>query len=101
SGRRARQVRGCGRGRSSQVRYDDPHAARSGKLKGRSMSRLAVYPGSFDPITRGHEDLIHRGLVFADRIVIAVAASVGKAPLFTLEERVALARSTMGSDARI
>lgn len=65
------------------------------------MSRLAVYPGSFDPITRGHEDLIHRGLVFADRIVIAVAASAGKAPLFTLEERVALARNTMGNDARI
>jgi pantetheine-phosphate adenylyltransferase len=65
------------------------------------MSRLAVYPGSFDPITRGHEDLIHRGLTFADRIVIAVAASAGKDPLFTLEERVALARNTMGNDSRI
>ncbi len=65
------------------------------------MARLAVYPGSFDPITKGHEDLIHRGLVFGDRIVVAVAASAGKAPLFTLEERVALAKAAVGTDARI
>ncbi len=65
------------------------------------MSRLAVYPGSFDPITRGHEDLIHRGLVFGDRIVVAVAASAGKAPLFNLEERVALAKAAVGADPRI
>jgi pantetheine-phosphate adenylyltransferase len=65
------------------------------------MSKLAVYPGSFDPITRGHEDLIHRGLVFGDRIVVAVAASAGKSPLFTLEERVALAKAAVGNDPRI
>ena len=65
------------------------------------MAKLAVYPGSFDPLTRGHEDLIHRGLVFGDRIVVAVAASAGKAPLFTLEERVALAKAAVGGDARI
>ncbi len=65
------------------------------------MSKLAVYPGSFDPITRGHEDLIRRGLVFGDRIVVAVAASAGKSPLFTLEERVALAKAAVGGDERI
>ena len=65
------------------------------------MSRLAVYPGSFDPITRGHEDLIRRGFVFGDRIVVAVAASGGKAPLFTLEERVALVKACVGDDPRI
>ena len=43
------------------------------------MARLAVYPGSFDPITRGHEDLIRRGFVFGDRIVVAVAGSATKA----------------------
>lgn len=64
-------------------------------------ARLAVYPGSFDPITRGHEDLIRRGLVFADRIVVAVAASAGKAPLFSLEERVALVKAAVGTDPRI
>ena len=65
------------------------------------MTRTAVYPGSFDPITRGHEDLVRRGLVFADRVVVAVTTAGGKAPLFTLEERVALARTTLGDDPRI
>jgi len=65
------------------------------------MSKLAVYPGSFDPITRGHEDLIRRGFVFSDRIVVAVAESAGKTPLFTLEERVALVKACVGDDARI
>jgi pantetheine-phosphate adenylyltransferase len=65
------------------------------------MTRLAVYPGSFDPITKGHEDLIQRGLVFGDKIVVAVAASGGKAPLFSLEERVALAKAAVGNDPRI
>ncbi len=54
------------------------------------MTRVAVYPGSFDPITRGHEDLIRRALTFADRVIVAVAVNVAKQPLFTLEERVAL-----------
>jgi len=65
------------------------------------MSRIAVYPGTYDPITRGHEDLIVRGLRFADRVIVAVAAQGGKAPLFTLEERVALAKAALGSDPRL
>ena len=65
------------------------------------MNRIAVYPGSFDPITRGHEDLIRRGFSFADRVIVAVADGAGKAPLFTLEERVALARAAVGDDPRI
>jgi len=56
------------------------------------MNRTAVYPGSFDPITKGHEDLIHRSLGFVDRIVVAVAVNVAKQPLFTFDERVALIR---------
>ena len=54
------------------------------------MTRVAVYPGSFDPITRGHEDLIRRALTFADRVIVAVAVNVAKQPLFTLEQRVGL-----------
>ena len=54
------------------------------------MTRIAVYPGSFDPITRGHEDLIHRSLAFADKVVVAVAINIAKQPLFSLQERVAL-----------
>jgi pantetheine-phosphate adenylyltransferase len=54
------------------------------------MSRIAIYPGSFDPPTRGHEDLIRRCLVLADRVIVAVAENVAKEPLFTVPERVAL-----------
>ena len=56
------------------------------------MNRVAVYPGSFDPITKGHEDLIHRSLGFVDRMVVAVAVNVAKQPLFSFDERVALIR---------
>jgi pantetheine-phosphate adenylyltransferase len=51
------------------------------------MENIAVYPGSFDPITNGHIDLLERGLKIFDRIIIAIAANPGKSPLFTIEER--------------
>ena len=60
-----------------------------------SGSRIAVYPGSFDPITHGHEDLIRRSLAFADRVIVAVAVNVTKQVLFTLDERVALIREAV------
>jgi len=63
--------------------------------------RTAVYAGSFDPITRGHEDLVRRSLAFVDRIVVAVATNISKQPLFTLEERVAFVRVAVGDDPRI
>lgn len=65
------------------------------------MSRVAVYPGSFDPITHGHEDLIRRSLSFADRVIVAVAANSTKAPLFTLEERVRLAETVLAAEANV
>lgn len=55
----------------------------------------AMYPGTFDPITRGHEDLIRRCVRLFDRVVVAIAASPRKAPLFTLEERVGLAQEVL------
>src|SRR2546429_9680049 len=57
--------------------------------------RVAVYPGSFDRVTRGHEDLIRRAKSFADRVIVAVAVNVAKQPLFTLDERVALIRQAV------
>jgi pantetheine-phosphate adenylyltransferase len=56
------------------------------------MSTLAVYPGSFDPLTNGHVDIILRGARLFDRIIIAILVNAEKAPLFTLEERVEVAR---------
>lgn len=55
----------------------------------------AMYPGTFDPITNGHHDLVRRAAVIFDRVVLAIAANPGKAPLFTLEERVELAREVL------
>ncbi|MEJ2041682.1 MAG: pantetheine-phosphate adenylyltransferase [Reinekea sp.] len=55
------------------------------------MSRTVVYPGTFDPITLGHMDLIERGLRNFDKVIVAVAASPKKQPLFSMEERVHLA----------
>ena len=64
-------------------------------------SRIAIYAGSFDPITRGHEDLIRRSLEFVDTLIVAVATNVSKAPLFTIEERVALIRSSLAGEPNV
>lgn len=56
---------------------------------------IAVYPGTFDPFTRGHEDLVRRGSRLFDKIIVGVAQSRGKTPLFTLEERVEIAREVL------
>lgn len=58
-------------------------------------SRIAVYPGTFDPLTNGHLSLIRRGCTIFDRIVVAVANDTPKTPLFTIEERVAMAREVL------
>src|SRR5262245_665120 len=63
--------------------------------------RLAVYPGSFDPLTNGHVDIILRGARLFDRIVIAVLMNVGKAPLFAADERVAMARDVFSGQANV
>lgn len=59
------------------------------------MRRRAVYPGTFDPITRGHEDLVRRAAQLFDHVVVAIAASRVKNPFFTLEERVAMAQEVL------
>lgn len=63
--------------------------------------RIAIYAGSFDPVTRGHEDLMLRSLEFVDRLVVAVASSSSKQPLFSLEERVELIRRSVAGEKRI
>ena len=60
-----------------------------------SSKNIAVYPGTFDPLTRGHEDLVRRAAKLFDRVVIAIAASQSKNPWFTLEERLAMAREVL------
>jgi pantetheine-phosphate adenylyltransferase len=57
----------------------------------------AVYPGTFDPLTRGHEDLVRRAALLFDGVILAIADSRAKRPFFTLEERVAMANEVLGS----
>ena len=55
------------------------------------MTRNAVYPGTFDPITNGHADLVRRAARLFSRVVVAIAANPGKTPMFTLDERIEMA----------
>jgi pantetheine-phosphate adenylyltransferase len=62
---------------------------------------LAVYPGTFDPITNGHVDILRRSLKLFDRVVVAVAENVRKTPLFTLDERRTMIAEALGGDPRL
>jgi pantetheine-phosphate adenylyltransferase len=59
------------------------------------MKRNAIYPGTFDPITNGHQDLVRRAASIFDRVIVAIAANPNKAPMFPLETRVDLARRVL------
>jgi pantetheine-phosphate adenylyltransferase len=56
----------------------------------------AVYPGTFDPLTRGHEDLVRRASTLFDSLVLAIADSKAKRPFFTVDERIAMAKEVLG-----
>jgi len=56
------------------------------------MNKIALYPGTFDPITNGHYDIIYRALGLFDEVIVAVAASHDKKPMFTLEERIEMTK---------
>ena len=62
---------------------------------------IAIYPGSFDPITNGHLDIITRGLEVFDELIVAVARNSEKTGLFTIEERLAMIRETVGDNPRL
>src|ERR1039457_3851601 len=65
------------------------------------MATRAVYPGTFDPLTRGHEDLVRRAALVFEELVVGVADSRGKQPFFTLEERVGMARDVLSCYANV
>ncbi len=65
------------------------------------MTRLAIYPGSFDPITNGHVDIVRRALAMFDKVVVAIANNLRKAPLFSVEERKAHIVSAIGGEPRV
>ena len=61
------------------------------------MSRVAIYPGSFDPVTNGHLDIIQRGASLTDHLIVAVARNAGKSPLFSIEQRIDLLTQEIAS----
>lgn len=63
--------------------------------------RIAIYPGSFDPLTNGHLDIILRGLTVFDRLVVAVAENARKRTLFSADERVRMIRSVLAGEPRV
>jgi pantetheine-phosphate adenylyltransferase len=65
------------------------------------MTNIGIYPGSFDPVTLGHEDIIRRSLQLVDHVVVAVAVNLVKEPLFGLEERVALLETVMQDEPTV
>jgi pantetheine-phosphate adenylyltransferase len=64
------------------------------------MPRIALYPGSFDPVTNGHIDVVRQAARLVDRLVVAIGVHPGKAPLFSAEERTAMLEETCGPIAR-
>jgi pantetheine-phosphate adenylyltransferase len=64
------------------------------------MQRTALFPGSFDPVTNGHLDLVRQAARLADRLVLAIGTHPGKAPLFSTQERLAMLEETCGELAR-
>jgi pantetheine-phosphate adenylyltransferase len=65
------------------------------------MAITAIYPGTFDPVTNGHVDLVRRATRLFDRVVVAVAASAPKQPLFALDERIELAKTVLAEFERV
>ena len=61
------------------------------------MARTGIYPGTFDPVTNGHMDIISRAIRVVDKLIIGVAVNAGKGPLFSLDERVAMVTHQIGS----
>jgi pantetheine-phosphate adenylyltransferase len=59
------------------------------------MPRIALYPGSFDPVTNGHLDVVRHGVTLCDRLIVAVGVHSGKKPLFTTEERLKMVREVI------
>ena len=60
------------------------------------MPRIALYPGSFDPVTNGHLDVVRRAVTLCDRLIVAIGVHPGKKPLFSTEERLAMVRDVFG-----
>lgn len=75
----------------------------TGKKKGEGweMGKVAIYPGSFDPLTYGHIDIVERALEIFDKVILAIAHDAEKKPLFTVEERVEMAKAIFKDNPKV
>lgn len=67
----------------------------------RARSLVAIYPGSFDPLTNGHLDIIHRAALLADRLIVAILSNTSKQPLFSVDERLSMIRESTSKIANV
>lgn len=63
--------------------------------KEKTMERIAVYPGSFDPVTNGHVDIVKRGAMLFDKVIVAIMLNIGKKPLFAVDERIEMLKDSL------
>src|SRR5438552_16271353 len=85
-------IAGAGAGRQ-------PCPPARGRLEG-LMPRIALYPGSFDPVTNGHLDVVRHAVTLCDRLIVAVAVNSSKKPLFSTDERLAMLQEVCGPIAQ-
>jgi pantetheine-phosphate adenylyltransferase len=74
---------------------------KSKRGEGKDMGKVAIYPGSFDPMTYGHIDIIERALEIFDKVIVAVAVNEEKRPLFSVEERLQMVRAFFNDTPRV
>lgn len=74
---------------------------RAAKTSARASDRVAIYPGSFDPLTNGHVDIITRGAAIFDRIIVAILHNREKTALFSVDERVEMARRVFADERKV
>src|ERR1700692_3606023 len=77
-------------------RWRRPWGAPCRRVRPPAMPRVALFPGSFDPVTNGHVDLVRQSVRLADRLVLAIGTHPGKAPLFNAEDRLAMLEGACG-----
>src|SRR3984885_11671461 len=97
--RKARPRTARAQGRRTKTRRLLPRKEAMADKAARNPRRIGLYPGTFDPVTNGHLDVIARAARLLDKLVVGVAMNTGKGPLFTLEERVELVRAEIATIA--